>query len=80
MMILIDTSLYMAMCVSKYSNFRVLWDIDPWTTVLTQNCDIGIGFCTFPRVAHVKQHSSLASEGFILKTYRVVALCVTEGN
>lgn len=80
MMILIAILLNVAMSVSKYSNFHVLGDIHPWTIVLAQNCDIGIRFRTLPRVAHIQQHSSLASEGFVLKTHRVVAPCVTEGN
>lgn len=69
----------MAMCVSKDSNFHVLWDIDPWTQVLTPNCDISIRLRAFPRITHIKQHS-LTSEGFVLKTHGVAAMRVSEGD
>ena len=72
-------SFLVTMSISKYSDFHILWDIDPRANVLTQDCNINEGFGTFSRIAHVQQHS-LTSKNLVLETHRVIIHSVLERN
>lgn len=72
-------SFFVAVSISKYSDFHILWDVDPRANVLTQDCNINEGFCTLSSIAHVEHHS-LTSKSLVLETHRVIIQSVLERN